>query len=192
MVDRSQKRSIGNAPNSDPTPISSYLPQSGNLVGLAAVEKLRDAWQMGSTTSNAQQARWLYRAGAILLLLGLVSGLVTGFVANPRMGLSAHLEGVLNGVMLVALGSAWTSVILPRRLKFSALLLLIVGSAMNWLATQLSAIWGTGALTPIIAPRPSGTSTQEMIVSVMLVSVATTMLVGILLVTIGFCRFESD
>ena len=145
---------------------------------------------MGSTMINSQQARWLYRSGATLLLLGLVSGLVTALDANPRMGLSAHLEGVLNGIMLIAIGSAWTSVVLPCRLKLAALLLLIVGGALNWLATQLSAVWGTGALTPIIAPLPSGTATQEMLVSILLALVAIAMLSGMLLVAVGFCRTE--
>lgn len=147
---------------------------------------------MNNKTINSQQVRWLYRSGATLLLLGLVSGLVTTLVANPRMGLSAHLEGMLNGILLIALGSAWTAVELPRRLKHAALLFLIFGSAMNWLATQLSAVWGTGALTPIIAPRPSAMATQEMLVSIMLGSVAIAMLLGTLLVAIGFCRTERD
>jgi hydroxylaminobenzene mutase len=163
-----------------------------DAVRLVADWKLRDAWQMTAKTINLQQARWLYRTGAALLLLGLVSGLVTTFVANPRMGLSAHLEGVLNGILLIALGSAWTAVALPRQLKRAAVLLLNVGSAINWLATQLSALWGTGALTPIIAPRPSALAAQEMIVSFMLGSVAVFMLLGMLLVAIGFCRAELD
>jgi len=39
------------------------------------------------------------------------AGLLTGFVEtkflNPRMGLAAHLEGVMNGTFLVALGAVW-------------------------------------------------------------------------------------
>lgn len=145
---------------------------------------------MNANTINSRQARWLHRTGATLLLLGLVSGLATTLVANPRMGLSAHLEGVLNGILLIALGSAWTTVELPRELKRAALLFLTVGSAINWLATQLSAVWSTGGLTPIIAPQPLATATQEMIVSIMLGLVAVAMLLGTLLVTIGFCRTE--
>jgi hypothetical protein len=42
--------------------------------------------------------------GMFLFLLGLVTGLVEQRFANVRMGLSAHLEGVMNGILLLALG----------------------------------------------------------------------------------------
>src|SRR5262249_25247873 len=48
--------------------------------------------------------------GMFLFLLGLLTGFVEQNVANPRMGLAAHLEGVMNGTFLVALGAIWTTV----------------------------------------------------------------------------------
>lgn len=39
-----------------------------------------------------------------LFLLGLVTGLMEQHFINLRMGVSAHLEGVLNGIFLIALG----------------------------------------------------------------------------------------
>ena len=41
-----------------------------------------------------------------LLLLGLLTGVVEQKFTNPRMGLTVHLEGVMNGTFLVALGAA--------------------------------------------------------------------------------------
>jgi hydroxylaminobenzene mutase len=134
------------------------------------------------------QALWLFRSGTALLLLGIVSGLTTTLMANPRMGLSAHVEGLLNGILLIALGAAWTAIDLPDRLKRVALILLIAGSWINWAATQLAAFWGTGKLTPIVGARMMGTATQEAIVSTMLVVVVALMSGGIVLVMIGFCR----
>ena len=40
--------------------------------------------------------------GMFLSLLGLLTGFVELNFANVRMGLAAHLEGVMNGTFLVA------------------------------------------------------------------------------------------
>jgi hydroxylaminobenzene mutase len=40
--------------------------------------------------------------GMFLFLLGLLTGFVEQKFNNPRMGLAAHLEGVMNGTFLVA------------------------------------------------------------------------------------------
>jgi hypothetical protein len=55
--------------------------------------------------------------GMLLFLLGLLTGFVEQKFNNPRMGLAAHLEGVMNGIFLVALGAAWTEVRLSSRLN---------------------------------------------------------------------------
>lgn len=136
------------------------------------------------------QALWLFRSGTALLLLGIISGLTTTLMANPRMGLSAHVEGLLNGILLIALGAAWPAVELPRGLKRVALLLLVAGSWINWAATQLAAFWGTGNLTPIISARMTGTATHEAIVSTMLAVVVALMSGGLILVMVGFCRLR--
>jgi hypothetical protein len=45
-----------------------------------------------------------------LFLLGLLVGFVEQEFRNPRMGLAAHLEGVMNGTFLVALGAIWNEI----------------------------------------------------------------------------------
>jgi len=54
--------------------------------------------------------------GMFLFLLGLLTGLVEQKLRNPRMGLAAHLEGVLNGTFLLALGAIWPEIKLSGRL----------------------------------------------------------------------------
>lgn len=46
----------------------------------------------------------LFTIGLALFLIGLLTGLVIPALKNPRMALSSHLEGVLNGMFLVVLG----------------------------------------------------------------------------------------
>jgi (hydroxyamino)benzene mutase len=44
--------------------------------------------------------------GRFLFLLGLFTGFAEPHFLNMRMGLAAHLEGVLNGIFLLASGTA--------------------------------------------------------------------------------------
>jgi hydroxylaminobenzene mutase len=49
----------------------------------------------------------LLQLGIILFLIGLLTGFVIPKLVNSRMGLASHLEGVLNGIFLVAVGLPW-------------------------------------------------------------------------------------
>ena len=54
--------------------------------------------------------RGLMWHGMFLFLLGLITGFLETQFTNTRMGLAAHLEGVMNGTFLVALGAIWAQV----------------------------------------------------------------------------------
>ena len=58
----------------------------------------------------------LLLAGAMLLLLGLLTGVAIPLFANAPMGLSAHLTGVQNALVLLVLGAVWPHVRLSARL----------------------------------------------------------------------------
>jgi (hydroxyamino)benzene mutase len=87
------------------------------------------------------------------------------------MGLAAHLEGVMNGIFLLALGAAWTQVRLPRALLTAAYWMALYSTYMNWLFTTLAAVFGTGALSPITAPGLKAQPWQENLVTAGLMSV---------------------
>ena len=127
----------------------------------------------------------LIRLGAALFLAGLLTGLAVSALANPRMGLSAHLEGVMNGTFLIALGAAWPHVRLSPLLDRCAFGLLAFGSIANWLVTLLSALWHTGALTPIAAPAPRAAPWQEVVVQTGLMALSVAMIGGVALVLCG-------
>src|SRR5579864_6146416 len=55
--------------------------------------------------------------GMFLFLLGLLTGFVETKFTNQRMALAAHLEGIMNGTFLVALGAVWMEVRLSDKLK---------------------------------------------------------------------------
>ena len=89
--------------------------------------------------------------GMFLFLLGLLTGLVEQQFSNPRMGLAAHLEGVLNGTFLIALGASWAELRLSSRLATLTYWTALYGTYANWAVTTLAAIFGTAAMSPITA-----------------------------------------
>ncbi len=54
-----------------------------------------------------QTMRQLLIFGVLLFLFGLLNGAVIPYFTNPRMGLSAHLAGVQNGMVLLIFGLLW-------------------------------------------------------------------------------------
>lgn len=103
--------------------------------------------------------------GMFLFLLGLLTGFVEQKFNNPRMGLAAHLEGVMNGVFLVALGAAWAEVRLSSRLKTAAYWSALYGTYANWVVTTLAAIFGTAAMSPITSAGHNAHPWQETMVT---------------------------
>lgn len=126
----------------------------------------------------ANRRRSLLRHGMALFLLGLIVGLVEEKLRNPRMGLAAHLEGLMNGTFLIAVGSAWSDVRLSRRLGNVAFGAALYGAYANWVTTTLAAIFGTAALTPLTSGALHAAQWQELVVGAGFISVALAMLVS--------------
>ena len=123
--------------------------------------------------------------GMFLFLLGLLTGFVETKFVNPRMGLAAHLEGVMNGIFLLALGAVWTEVRLSPRLKPAAYWTALYGAYINWAAVILAAIFGTAALSPITAAGHSALPWQETLVTIALLSVGVAIVASAVLVLWG-------
>tara|TARA_R110001599_G_C12180716_1_gene654038 strand:+ start:870 stop:1127 length:258 start_codon:yes stop_codon:yes gene_type:complete len=77
-------------------------------------------------------AKRFVAAGAILFVIGLLAGFVIPSFVNPRMGLASHLEGVMNGTFLIALGAAWSHVKLTAKLAVTVYWLILYGTFANW------------------------------------------------------------
>jgi hydroxylaminobenzene mutase len=107
--------------------------------------------------------RRLLRYGIVLFLLGLATGRLVEFLALPRMGLSSHLQGVMNGTFLVVLGLVWPHLRLHAVLLRAAYWLALVGTYLNWAVTLAAAAWGAGGTTmPLAAGGHLGTPSQEL------------------------------
>ena len=139
---------------------------------------------------NSNTQRSLIAAGAVLFLLGLLTGFVIPGFINPRMGLASHLEGVKNGTFLIALGAAWSYVSLSKLFEKIAFWLMIYGTFANWFFITLAAILGTSEMTPIAGKGYNGAAWEEQLISLGLVSVGITMVIGCMLVVYGLFQRE--
>ena len=126
--------------------------------------------------------------GMLLFLLGLLTGFVEQKFKNPRMGLAAHLEGVMNGTFLVVMGAIWTEVRLSDRPKAAAYWSALYGTYANWAVTTLAAIFGTGTMSPITAAGQSAKPWQEGLVTFGFMSVGLAMVASSVLVLSGLRR----
>jgi (hydroxyamino)benzene mutase len=123
--------------------------------------------------------------GMCLFLLGLLTGFAEQHFANVRMGLAAHLEGVMNGTFLIALGSIWPHVRLSPPATMIAFWTVLYGTYVNWLITLLAAAFGTAALSPITGAGHSGQPWQESVVMIGFMSVGIAIVASSALVAWG-------
>jgi hydroxylaminobenzene mutase len=132
--------------------------------------------------------RGLMRHGMFLFMIGLVTGMNERRFQNMRMALSAHLEGVMNGIFLIALGGIWAHVELPPRVKKAARWSVLYGTYGNWLFTTLGAAMGTAAANPILSEGHHGKPWQERTAGAGFSSIAYSILVAVVLILWGLGR----
>lgn len=129
--------------------------------------------------------RRLVRAGFFLLLLGLATGLVIPHFTNPRMGLAAHVTGVLNALLLVSAGLVWPMLALSTTLEALARRLFLFATFTNWGGSILAATWGTSRMTPLTGAGYSAAPWKEVTVQAVQISVSLAVLTAAILVVVG-------
>jgi len=139
-------------------------------------------------TSVENTKRRLLWHGMFLFLLGLLMGFVEQNFTNPRLGLAAHLEGVMNGTFLIALGAVWAEVKLSARLKAVLYWSTLYGTYANWALTTVAAIFGTAAMSPLLGAGHTGQPWQEIVVTVGFMSVGPVIVAASVLVLLGLRR----
>lgn len=135
--------------------------------------------------SPRRRAHRLLQLGVLLFLAGLLTGFAIPALVNPRMALSSHLEGVLNGLFLVALGLIWPRLRLAPAAAAVTFWLAVYGTFANWAATLLAAAWGAGRMMPIAAGAHHGSATQETVIMLLLVTLSIAMVAACALVLWG-------
>ena len=124
--------------------------------------------------------RLLVRAGFLLFTLALLTGLAVPAFLNHRMAVAAHLTGVVNALLLIAVGLAWGLLAMsPVQARLTRGVFLCCAYA-NWGTSCLAAAWGTSRLTPLSGAGYSAAAWKESVVQVLQVSLALAILAGAL------------
>jgi hydroxylaminobenzene mutase len=140
-----------------------------------------------SLLSKRQSDKMLF-LGILLFFLGLIVGLLAPALANPRMGLSSHIEGVLNGMFLILLGLIWPKVDLSDRWLRITFWLAVYGTFANWFGILIAAIFNAGKMLGIAANGKEGPAIAEGVVTFSLISLSIAMLIICVTVLIGLYK----
>ena len=122
--------------------------------------------------------RFLVRTGFVLFTLALFTGFAIPAFLNPRMAVAAHLGGILNAFVLIALGLGWRLLVmgpLQARLTRGAFLF---GAYASWVTGCLAAAWGTSRMTPLSGAGFAAAPWQEAVVQALQVSLAVALVAG--------------
>ena len=101
------------------------------------------------------------------------------------MGVSAHLEGVLNGSFLLILGLLWKELRFTPKIAAATFWTALYGTYMNWAFTLIGGILGTSRFTPVAGAGFTAVAWQETFVAAALISLTGSMVICGLLVLWG-------
>ena len=123
-----------------------------------------------SASSILPASRSLVWHGALMTLLGLLSGFTTIFAKAPTAALSAHTIGVVQGALLFGVAGAWHVLRASRRTLLFIKYSLLVGLYANWVGAQLAGFWSAKGMFIVSGSgMPGGASPwMEGIVAILL------------------------
>lgn len=150
----------------------------------------------GSRSPAAEQLRQghrLIQLGIALFLAALLTGFVVHKMPLPRLALSTHLLGLMQGTFLAVVGLLWPRVKLGRILCETTFVLLVYGCFAAWLANFAGAIWAAGgALVPFAAGHAQGSAVQEGLIKFGLRSAAVSLVLSLLFLLWGLRLYDSN
>lgn len=127
----------------------------------------------------------LLKSGFVLIFLAFLTGIVIPLLTNPHLGVSAHLNAIIGGIILVLLGLIDKALILTANTRKIMTWSWLYAIYLNWFTTLLGGIWGTSKLTPVAGAGFSASALQETIVSILLISLVLASFVGCAIVIYG-------
>lgn len=128
----------------------------------------------------------LLQTGALLFLLGLLTGLAMPQFTSPRLALSTHLLGLMQGTFLLAAGLMWPRLHLSSTASRGGHALAIYGCLSAWTANFLSAAWGAGgSMVPMAAGGARGSMLQEGLIRLLLMPAAAALVATTVLILWG-------
>ncbi|MBZ9700138.1 MULTISPECIES: hypothetical protein [unclassified Mesorhizobium] len=141
---------------------------------------------MNASDTLPRQGHRLLQLGIALLLFSSVEGFAIPSLAAPRLGLSVHTLGALQGVLLLVLGLVWSRLNLGVAMSRIAFWFLIYSALAVLAAYVMASLWGAGNETmPLAAGAAHGSAFQEYAIKAIAYSSAPTGLIAFALILWG-------
>jgi len=140
-----------------------------------------------------RQGHRLTQLGMLLFLFALLVGLAVPRFAVPRLGLSVHLLGIMQGLFLIGTGLLWPKLAFTRAMSRIAFWLAVYGCLAALSANVLAAVWGAGnSLLPMAAGQARGSDVQEGIIAMGLRSGAVSLIAAATLILWGLRTVDAN
>ncbi len=139
---------------------------------------------------RSRQGTQLIRVGMLLFLLALIAGLAVPRFAVPRLGLSVHLLGIMQGLFLAVLGLLWPRLSLTHTWSRAAFWLAIYGCLAAWTSNVLAAVWGGSSMLPMASGQARSAVGQDTIITIGLRSAAVSLIASTAMILWGLWTVE--
>lgn len=145
---------------------------------------------MDTADASSHQGQRLLQAGILLFLFALLVGLAVPRFTVPRLGLSTHLLGIMQGIFLMVTGVLWPKLRLTPALFRVGSWLAVYGCFAAWTANLLAGVWGAGnPMLPLAAGQARGSALQEIIIATGLRTAAVSLIAVAILILWGLRSF---
>jgi hydroxylaminobenzene mutase len=140
----------------------------------------------------ASGSRQVLIHGLVFILVGLLWGLVVPHTPYPRLALSAHIQFVQSGMLILI--EAILLYKLPHRVGVKSMWVILISVWLIWamaLSEVANAWWGTTQMLPIAAYQAGalgGKPWQEAVMKLTHIIAGLALIVAWTLLTIGFVR----
>lgn len=126
-------------------------------------------------------------AGTVLFLLSLLVAFVIPIVANPRMGVAAHVAGLQSGMALWAMGLMWQYLVLSQAAQRTAQITATAGLYAIFASILLAAVWGASRALPIAGAGHQAGRLRELAVTMLIAGGSVAITVAVVIVLWGLC-----
>jgi hypothetical protein len=141
---------------------------------------------MASQNLTINVDRGLVAHGAIMTLLGLLSGYTPLFAKAPTAALEAHVIGTLQGATLFGLAAIWPALGANRRIVRVARGCALVGFYANWIGSQLAAFWSARNMMIVTGvSMPAGATRAMELTVALLLNLSTLIIVMCVLILVA-------
>ena len=148
---------------------------------------------MDAPDESLRQGHRLLQAGILLFLFALLVGLAVPRFAVPRLGLSVHLLGIMQGLFLMLTGVLWPQLRLTRATLRVGVWLAVYGCFAAWTANVLAGVWGAGnPMLPLAAGQARGSAFQEALIATGLRTAAVSLIAVAVLILWGLRTFTAE